>query len=123
MNSRAKADELAKRPYMFLTSVDATTEDFPIYFARVLEVEGCFGQGATEEEARKDLRLAMVDYFESLIKDNIPIPEPARLPETSSDTGYQGTFSYTVENVNIIHELKPKYEVKQSDYFLSISIE
>jgi predicted RNase H-like HicB family nuclease len=61
MDARAKAEILAKRPYLVMTTADTTTEGHPVYFAHVLEVEGCFGQGATHEVAIKDLHLAMVD--------------------------------------------------------------
>ena len=50
MKNRAKAEELAKRSYILMTSVGETTDDQPIYFARVLEMEGCFGQGETRAD-------------------------------------------------------------------------
>lgn len=75
MSSRDKAVELAKRPYLLVTSLDETTEGEPIYFARVIELEGCFGQGETPEKAVVDLRLAMIDFIESLLDDALPVPD------------------------------------------------
>src|SRR3972149_767820 len=65
MDTRTKAEELAKRPYVFMTSVEETTDNQPIYFARVLEMDGCFGQGKTREESIEDLRLAMMELLKS----------------------------------------------------------
>lgn len=79
MDTRSKAEELARRPYLTMTSLEETTDNEPIYFARVLEINGCFGQGKTHEEAVKDLQLAMVDFIESLIEDGLEVPEPRRL--------------------------------------------
>ena len=66
MDTRAQAELLAKRPYIITTALEETTDDQPIYFARALEMDGCFGQGETSEAAVEDLRLAMVDFIESL---------------------------------------------------------
>jgi predicted RNase H-like HicB family nuclease len=83
MDTRSQAEELAKRPYLKSTSLQETTDDEPIYFARVLEIDGCFGQGKTLEEAQKDLELAMVDFIESLIQDGLEVPEPSKLVKSS----------------------------------------
>jgi len=120
MDTHAKALDLAKRPYLVMTTVDTTTEDHPIYFARVLEVEGCFGQGATHEAAVEDLRLAMVDFFESLLEDGLPVPDPAQLVTSTLGTAAQGVFSYTAQvHQNQVRKLQPKSEVHQDAYFLS----
>jgi predicted RNase H-like HicB family nuclease len=79
MNIREKAETLAARPYILMTSLDETTDGKPIYIARILEVEGCFGQGPSKDEAKEDLRLALVDYIESLLEDGLPVPEPTGL--------------------------------------------
>jgi predicted RNase H-like HicB family nuclease len=77
MDNKIKANLLAERPYILKVTLDQTTDDQPVYFANVLEVEGCFGQGTTQEEAIADLKLAMVDFIESLLDDNMPVPEPS----------------------------------------------
>jgi predicted RNase H-like HicB family nuclease len=123
IDTRARAENLAKRPYLVMTTVDTSTDGHPIYFARILEVEGCFGQGATHEAAIKDLRLAMVDFFESHLEDGLPVPEPTRLTASTLGTATQVVFSYTAQVKNQGRKLQPKSEVYQDAYFLSAPVE
>lgn len=81
---RAQAEKLTARRYFKITSLDKNTEGEPIYFARVIELEGCFGQGITIESALEDLHEAMVDYIESLLEGGFPVPAPAELIRTTS---------------------------------------
>ncbi len=113
MDTRTKAEELAKRPYVIMTSVEETTDDQPIYFARVLEMDGCFGQGKTREAAIEDLRLAMVDFIESLVEDGLPIPEPTLL-EYTLGTATQGAFTFTKQG----QTLQPKPNDAHRDVYL-----
>jgi predicted RNase H-like HicB family nuclease len=86
--TRQKAIELAKRPYRFQVMQDETTEGQPMYAARVVELEGCIGSGATPEDALKDAYKAMVDYIESLLEDDMRVPEPFDLlPVSFSSAG------------------------------------
>jgi predicted RNase H-like HicB family nuclease len=94
MKTRAKAEELAKRPYLVMTSVEETTDNKPIYFARVLEMDGCFGQGETREKALEDLLLAMVDFIDSLLEDGLPVPEPTPLVNTTVRTAAGSTLTF-----------------------------
>ena len=50
------AEKLAERPYSIMKFRDETTDGAPIYLARALEIENCFGPGDTPEEAEQDLR-------------------------------------------------------------------
>jgi predicted RNase H-like HicB family nuclease len=97
-----QAEKLAMRPYFIKVVLDETTENEPIYLAQVLELEGCFGQGETPQEAIIDLRNAMVDYIASLLEDGMSIPEPAQLiMTTSSATSKTYTFlNYDTEKIN-----------------------
>jgi predicted RNase H-like HicB family nuclease len=116
MDARAKAEELAKRPYLIMTSVDATTEGNPVYLARTFEMEGCFGQGETREAAIEDLRLAMVDFIESLLEDGLPVTEPTQLFGPTLGTATQGAFTFTKQGTS----LQPKQDEAYRDvYFLS----
>jgi predicted RNase H-like HicB family nuclease len=120
MDTRAKAEELAKRPYWIMTSVDTTTEGHPIYLARALEMKGCFGQGETSEAARKDLHFAMVDFIESLLEDGLPVPDPTQLFTPALGTATQGAFTFTKQG----KRLQPKQsEVFRDVYFLSAQAE
>lgn len=71
-----KAEELAKLPYRVEVVLDETTEGKPIYVARTPELEGCFSQGETIEEAIKNLYAAREDFIESLLADGLAVPEP-----------------------------------------------
>jgi predicted RNase H-like HicB family nuclease len=114
MDNRAKAESLANRPYFIMTSADTTTEGHPIYFARIPEMEGCFGQGETREAAIEDLRLAMVDFIESLLEDGLPVAEPTQLINPTLGTGTEGAFTFT----KVGKELRPKHDEAYPDAFL-----
>ena len=103
MDIHAEAVTLARRPYLIETSVDTTTAGQPIHFARVRELEGCFGQGETREAAIEDLHLAMVDYIESLLADCLPVPGPTKLNSTFG-TATQGSYTF----IEVEHKLQPK---------------
>ena len=117
MDTHAKAELLAKRPYLIKISVEETTDDQSIYFAQAPGLEGCFGQGTTQQEALQDLRLAMVDFIESLLEDNLPVPEPAKLNSTMG-TGAAG-FTFIIKD----KKLSPKRnEVPVDAYVLSAQV-
>lgn len=113
MDTRAEAEELARRPYLIMTSIEETTDDQPIYFARVLEMDGCFGQGATRDEAIADLRSAMVDFIESLLDDGLLVPEPTKVDSTLG-TSTQGVFTFIAQG----KKLQKQNENYQDDYVL-----
>jgi predicted RNase H-like HicB family nuclease len=93
-NYYALAEKLAARPYFIMRLKDETTEGNPIYLARALEIENCFGQGETPEEAEQDFRGALVDFIESLLEDGLHVPEPAHLVKTEG-TGVNSTVTIT----------------------------
>jgi predicted RNase H-like HicB family nuclease len=98
-----QAKELAMRPYFVKVVRDETTDGEPIYLAQVLELEGCFGQGETPEDAVADLKLAMVDYIASLLEDGLPVPNPADLVTTTSSTyGETLTITNSAPEQNIV---------------------
>ncbi len=115
MDTYAKAKELARRPYLIATSVDETTEGHPVYFARVLELDGCFGQGETRQAAIEDLRLAMVDFIASLLEDGLPVPEPT--PLVTLGTATQGTFTFVQQGKTL--QPKPS-EINRDVYILPV---
>ncbi len=97
MNTHSQAEQLAQRPYLLVTSIEETTDEQPIYFARILEMDGCFGQGETREEAIEDLKLAMTDFIESLIEDGLHVPEPSKLINTTKGTSTETTVTFIGE--------------------------
>lgn len=114
METRAKANELARRPYLIMTSIEETTNDQPIHFARVLEMDGCFGQGETRQQALDDLHLAMVDFIESLLDDGLPIPEPTQLVNTTVNTAAEFTLTFIGQG----KKLHPKQNVIHRDAYV-----
>jgi predicted RNase H-like HicB family nuclease len=116
MDMHIQAEQLAQRPYLLMTSIEESTDDQPIYFARVLEMDGCFGQGETREEAITDLQLAMVDFIESLMEDGLYVPEPSKLVSTTVSTGSETTVTFVGQG----SRLKPKRsEIYHDSYLLS----
>lgn len=115
MNTHETAIKLAERPYLRMTSSDLDTDENPIYFARVLEIEGCFGQGNTQEEAIENLQEAMVDFIESLINDGLRVPEPANVPSTSG-AQKEITYVFKMEGHNLLSRVS---ESKEEIYLLS----
>lgn len=115
MDIRSKAEKLANRSYFIMTSIEETTDGQPIHFARVLEMDGCFGQGNTRDLAIADLRLAMADYIESLLEDNLPVPEPTRVDSTLG-TSTQGNFTFIAHG----KKLQKQSENYQDDYVLLV---
>lgn len=78
MNRRIDAERLAARHYVIETRPSETTDGAPSWVAYVMELDGCIGQGQTREEAIADVRLAMIDYIETLLAFDILVPEPQR---------------------------------------------
>jgi predicted RNase H-like HicB family nuclease len=116
MNTRTEAERLAKRPYLMSTSIDLTTDGYPVYFAHAPELEGCFGQGETPAAAIQDLRLAMVDFIESLLVDGLPVPGPTQLSLTTG-TASQAAYTFVEEGKKF--QPKPS-EANRASYILAI---
>ncbi|MCC6300161.1 MAG: type II toxin-antitoxin system HicB family antitoxin [Anaerolineales bacterium] len=114
MDVRMQAEQLAHRPYLLMTSIEESVDDQPIYFARVLEMDGCFGQGETREKALEDLQLAMVDFIESLIEDDLYVPEPSKLINATIGTGSETTVAFVGQG----NRLKPKKKESYHDSYL-----
>jgi len=86
---RNLAQQLASRKYRFQVALDETTDGRPAYAARVVELEGCLGQGGTVEAALADVRAAMADYIHSLLEDGLPVPDPFDELPMSQSVGYR----------------------------------
>ena len=119
--SKQKAKKLAQRPYTIEIYGDQTTTGEPVFLASHPELPGCMAQGETMESAIDELGLVTIEYIESLIEDNLPIPEPLIYPtQTSSDVmevlenEYSKDFLQDLGNViqpsNIKLHIALKYE-------------
>jgi predicted RNase H-like HicB family nuclease len=115
-NFRAQARKLIYNPYFIKVALDETTDGKPVYIAHVIELEGCFGQGETPEQAVGNLREAMVDYIESLLEDGLPVPSPAELIQTTSSS-----ISATFITSNLTSEKRLKKE-EPSHHFSNLYV-
>lgn len=72
----AQAEKLAQRLYRVTTEIDTLSDGQEVYLLRNPELRGCMAQGATKEEAERNLGEARVDYIFSLLADGLPVPAP-----------------------------------------------
>lgn len=79
-----RAKMLAGRSYRQEIRRSLTTAGEEIYFAACLDLEGCFAQGQTPEDAEANLHLARIDFIYSLLEDGLPVPDPAPIAVTST---------------------------------------
>ena len=91
MDLRTKAEILANRSYIVVVRPDLSTDGDPVFLAFSPEIEGCIGQGTSPEMAIENLREARIDYIQSLIEDNIPVPEPQTY-QTVTTSGFSATY-------------------------------
>ena len=63
-----------------------TDESGSYYFASVLELNGCYSDGQTFQEAYENIREAMEGWIETNIENGLPVPEPV------DETQYSGKF-------------------------------
>lgn len=83
---REEAEKLASLPYSLQIISDETTDGEPCFVAMNPELQGCIGQGPTEEEAIEDLSLARIDYIHSLLDDDLPVPISVQSFTTTSSS-------------------------------------
>ncbi|MBI5566334.1 MAG: type II toxin-antitoxin system HicB family antitoxin [Chloroflexi bacterium] len=57
-------------------TIQITREDETTWFARVVELPGCFTEGDTPEEAADMIQDALAGWLEIALEDGRPIPEP-----------------------------------------------
>lgn len=83
-NVRAQAARLAARPYTLRVLLDDSVPEEPLYVALNPELDGCMAQGTTIEEAEASLSAFRVDYIEHLLRNNLPVPDPAVMTTSTS---------------------------------------
>lgn len=118
------ARKLADRSYTVYTHSDETTDGNLIYVATNPELEGCMSQGATVEEAVKNLFDARIDYIASLLEDNLPVPEPQII--STNKTSASTALNVSVEHIKVINqkfsiEYPEEVEKTDKDYSYAIS--
>lgn len=69
-----QAIRLAKQPYLTITFLDGIDVDNG-YVAINPQLEGCMSQGDSPKEAIENLVDARTLYIESLLEDDLPVPE------------------------------------------------
>ena len=74
-----RAEELASRPYQIELVAYETPDGERYFFASVPEMSGCVSDGTTEQEAKTNVKLAMIDFIYFLLEDGLLVPEPKLL--------------------------------------------
>jgi predicted RNase H-like HicB family nuclease len=73
---KLKAKELALQSYNTDLFMDETTDGGEIYLASHPELFGCMAQGKDIKEVLQNLEDATIEYIESLLEDQLPVPQP-----------------------------------------------
>ena len=68
-------NDYTKLPYNIVIK-HICDESGEYYFASVLELDGCMSDGATPDEAYKNIIEAMEGWVETRIEDGFPVPKP-----------------------------------------------
>lgn len=84
-----RASKLAARDYRVEYEWDELLDGSPIVMASNPALPGCMAQGATEEEARRELSEARQEYVYSLLEDGEQVPEPERVAHPVSGNRYE----------------------------------
>jgi len=110
-NLRAEAEKLANRPYRFVVSQDETTDGKSAYAALVVELNDCIGHGNTEQQAIADASSAAIDYIESLLEEELPVPMPLQMMAISFSSGstVQSKRHQPEGRSNVPETAKPPY--------------
>ncbi len=96
------AEELASRPYQIELQAYETLDGQTYFFGRVPEMPGCVSDGATEQEAKANVKSAMVDFIYFLLEDGLAVPEPRifgrftiiNVSDTSDGSAYRRAKAY-----------------------------
>lgn len=91
-DSWVRARRFAARDYEVVFEWDELADGTPIVVAVTPELPGCMAQGATKEEAVKELEEAKSVYIWSLLEDCQPVPEP-KSQKVPDEAGQQYTWS------------------------------
>jgi len=83
-----RAEELASRPYIFEEYEETLPNGQTIIFVKNPELRGCMAQGATREEALRELEDARVSYIYSLLEDDLEVPAPNYTVTAGADVSY-----------------------------------
>lgn len=62
----------------YLIEVYYSSED-EAFIARVPDLPGCVADGASPEEAIKEVQVALEGIIEARMANNMPIPEPSKI--------------------------------------------
>ena len=76
--------ELVKQPYNIIIQQDVDG----CFYAKVEEIEGCFAEGQTAQEAWENIHDSMKNWMEIAEEMNVSIP----LPKTNQEIEYSGKY-------------------------------
>ena len=95
-------------PYTFTIKLEEDNAGGPIYIARVLEMPHVLGDGKTQSEALKTLKIHMGMSIKYRLKNSFPIPEP--------QTQYSGNI-----NIRVDPELHARLAHEAAAYDMSLN--
>ncbi|MDE0608444.1 MAG: type II toxin-antitoxin system HicB family antitoxin [Anaerolineaceae bacterium] len=85
----SQAGKLAARDYRVEYEWDELLDGSPVVMASNPALPGCMAQGATEDEARRELSEARQEYVYALLEDGEQVPEPERVAPPVSGNPYE----------------------------------
>ncbi len=95
-------------PYTITIKLEEDNDGGPIYIARVLEMPHVLGDGKTQNEALKTLKIHMGMSFKYCLREGFPIPEP--------QTEYSGNI-----NIRVDPELHARLAREAAAYDMSLN--
>ncbi len=76
MDNTKRAIEMAQLPYITETFRSRVGGDEYVYIARNPELEGCYAQGDTPEQAQANLKEVRISHIEHRLNHNLPVSLP-----------------------------------------------
>lgn len=76
MNNTKKAIQMAQLPYATETSRSKVDDNSYVYIARNPELEGCYAQGDTPEQAQENLKGVRISHIEHRLNHRLPVATP-----------------------------------------------
>ncbi|MBL8117851.1 MAG: type II toxin-antitoxin system HicB family antitoxin [Anaerolineae bacterium] len=97
----AMAEHLATQHYTIKISEDELSNGETVVLLEVVELPGCMAHGKTEEEAKHELREAMIEFIYFLLEDGLEVPKPIMLQTV---TGATSSAIFTQDQQNSSRE-------------------
>lgn len=76
MDNTQRAIQMAQLPYKTETFRNRVNDNEYVYIARNPELEGCYAQGNTPEQAQANLKEVRISYIEHRLNHGLPVATP-----------------------------------------------